>query len=94
MAEECDPDKNLRYETPGHGRCAREGAGGSRGHASRLSLAPPPGFQDGRPKPSNEHALHVWPYEKGTVSSAFLDGAYRDRTGDLRLAKPALSQLS
>jgi hypothetical protein len=22
------------------------------------------------------------------------DGAYRDRTGDLRLAKPALSQLS
>jgi hypothetical protein len=24
----------------------------------------------------------------------FFDGAYRDRTGDLRLAKPALSQLS
>jgi hypothetical protein len=24
----------------------------------------------------------------------FLYGAYRDRTGDLRLAKPALSQLS
>jgi hypothetical protein len=24
----------------------------------------------------------------------FPDGAYRDRTGDLRLAKPALSQLS
>jgi hypothetical protein len=23
-----------------------------------------------------------------------VDGAYRDRTGDLRLAKPALSQLS
>jgi hypothetical protein len=27
------------------------------------------------------------PHESG-------DGAYRDRTGDLRLAKPALSQLS
>jgi hypothetical protein len=27
-------------------------------------------------------------------SGAFTDGAYRDRTGDLRLAKPALSQLS
>ena len=31
---------------------------------------------------------------KGPVSRAFLGGAYRDRTGDLRLAKPALSQLS
>lgn len=27
-------------------------------------------------------------------SSGFTDGACRDRTGDLRLAKPALSQLS
>jgi hypothetical protein len=26
--------------------------------------------------------------------AADFDGAYRDRTGDLRLAKPALSQLS
>jgi hypothetical protein len=32
--------------------------------------------------------------EKGPVSRAFLCGACRDRTGDLRLAKPALSQLS
>jgi hypothetical protein len=32
--------------------------------------------------------------QKGPVSRAFLGGAYRDRTGDLRLAKPALSQLS
>jgi hypothetical protein len=32
--------------------------------------------------------------EKPSVYSEFLDGAYRDRTGDLRLAKPALSQLS
>jgi hypothetical protein len=32
--------------------------------------------------------------QKGPVSGAFLCGAYRDRTGDLRLAKPALSQLS
>jgi hypothetical protein len=32
--------------------------------------------------------------EKGPVSRASLSGAYRDRTGDLRLAKPALSQLS
>ena len=31
---------------------------------------------------------------KAPPSRAFLDGAYRDRTGDLRLAKPALSQLS
>jgi hypothetical protein len=31
---------------------------------------------------------------KTPVMQAFLDGAYRDRTGDLRLAKPALSQLS
>ena len=28
------------------------------------------------------------------ISSAFTSGACRDRTGDLRLAKPALSQLS
>ena len=28
------------------------------------------------------------------VSAWLGDGAYRDRTGDLRLAKPALSQLS
>jgi hypothetical protein len=28
------------------------------------------------------------------VSGIEADGAYRDRTGDLRLAKPALSQLS
>ena len=27
-------------------------------------------------------------------SAPLCDGAYRDRTGDLRLAKPALSQLS
>ena len=32
--------------------------------------------------------------EKGAVSGAFRSGACRDRTGDLRLAKPALSQLS
>ena len=32
--------------------------------------------------------------EKPVVSRGFLSGAYRDRTGDLRLAKPALSQLS
>ena len=32
--------------------------------------------------------------KKRPVSRAFLCGAYRDRTGDLRLAKPALSQLS
>jgi integrase len=32
--------------------------------------------------------------EKVTCFQVFLDGAYRDRTGDLRLAKPALSQLS
>jgi hypothetical protein len=32
--------------------------------------------------------------QKPAVSSGFLSGAYRDRTGDLRLAKPALSQLS
>jgi hypothetical protein len=32
--------------------------------------------------------------KKGPDSRAFLVGAYRDRTGDLRLAKPALSQLS
>jgi hypothetical protein len=27
-------------------------------------------------------------------SASLASGAYRDRTGDLRLAKPALSQLS
>jgi hypothetical protein len=32
--------------------------------------------------------------DKPAVSSGFANGAYRDRTGDLRLAKPALSQLS
>src|SRR4051812_10378352 len=32
--------------------------------------------------------------QKGAVSSALEGGAYRDRTDDLRLAKPALSQLS
>jgi hypothetical protein len=32
--------------------------------------------------------------EEWLFSRASLDGAYRDRTGDLRLAKPALSQLS
>ena len=32
--------------------------------------------------------------EKGHVDSGFFSGACRDRTGDLRLAKPALSQLS
>ena len=32
--------------------------------------------------------------QESPVSGAFSDGAYRDRTGDLRLAKPALSQLS
>ncbi len=31
---------------------------------------------------------------KAPVPGPFDDGAYRDRTGDLRLAKPALSQLS
>jgi predicted ATP-dependent endonuclease of OLD family len=31
---------------------------------------------------------------KPRLSEAFEGGAYRDRTGDLRLAKPALSQLS
>jgi hypothetical protein len=30
----------------------------------------------------------------GTRGSPAISGAYRDRTGDLRLAKPALSQLS
>ena len=29
-----------------------------------------------------------------SLRCGFLSGAYRDRTGDLRLAKPALSQLS
>jgi mevalonate pyrophosphate decarboxylase len=33
-----------------------------------------------------------WPASAGRTSSG--SGAYRDRTGDLRLAKPALSQLS
>src|SRR4029453_4570423 len=32
--------------------------------------------------------------EKPRYAGLFNDGAYRDRTGDLRLAKPALSQLS
>ena len=31
---------------------------------------------------------------KSPATRAFRGGAYRDRTGDLRLAKPALSQLS
>jgi hypothetical protein len=31
---------------------------------------------------------------KAPFSRASSSGAYRDRTGDLRLAKPALSQLS
>jgi Phage integrase family len=31
---------------------------------------------------------------EGDDSASLSDGAYRDRTGDLRLAKPALSQLS
>jgi hypothetical protein len=35
----------------------------------------------------------VFRYEE-QVKSGGDDGAYRDRTGDLRLAKPALSQLS
>jgi hypothetical protein len=34
------------------------------------------------------------PFKEKGPSGAFFDGAYRDRTGDLRLAKPALSQLS
>jgi hypothetical protein len=38
--------------------------------------------------------VQVAGHEKGPPSRAFLCGAYRDRTGDLRLAKPALSQLS
>jgi hypothetical protein len=43
----------------------------------------------------------TWNTKRGTWAASvvlepawFLDGAYRDRTGDLRLAKPALSQLS
>jgi hypothetical protein len=32
--------------------------------------------------------------ESGPPGDVSGDGAYRDRTGDLRLAKPALSQLS
>ena len=35
----------------------------------------------------------IRPYES-PIYRAFPSGAYRDRTGDLRLAKPALSQLS
>jgi hypothetical protein len=31
---------------------------------------------------------------ESAVFQRVLSGAYRDRTGDLRLAKPALSQLS
>jgi hypothetical protein len=41
-----------------------------------------------------ERETQVAAKEKPAVSSGFLGGAYRDRTGDLRLAKPALSQLS
>jgi hypothetical protein len=42
---------------------------------------------------------HTWggggsPDEPSEEGPANEDGAYRDRTGDLRLAKPALSQLS
>ena len=41
-------------------------------------------------EPSSQPLLRT----KGPRLRAFLSGAYRDRTGDLRLAKPALSQLS
>jgi hypothetical protein len=51
-------------------------------------------FPESFPEPSNEHELQGSFYENPAISSGFLDGAYRDRTGDLRLAKPALSQLS
>ena len=35
-----------------------------------------------------------WGQSRSGLATAFVSGAYRDRTGDLRLAKPALSQLS
>jgi hypothetical protein len=47
----------------------------------------------------DRHSRHDW-LERGEVNVGYYlfrqdgDGAYRDRTGDLRLAKPALSQLS
>ena len=39
-------------------------------------------------------AVVVEPENETDEFAATLNGAYRDRTGDLRLAKPALSQLS
>jgi hypothetical protein len=46
------------------------------------------------PEASIEQELQNTGKRKPAGSSGFLSGAYRDRTGDLRLAKPALSQLS
>jgi hypothetical protein len=46
------------------------------------------------PEESILHSLQTRDEKKLSVSSEFLSGAYRDRTGDLRLAKPTLSQLS
>jgi hypothetical protein len=46
------------------------------------------------PKRNQSARVAIPKRKKPAVSSEFLSGAYRDRTGDLRLAKPALSQLS
>jgi hypothetical protein len=65
--------------------CRRKEEGEVRRQAFRLAGA----------KQSPCHAAVVNGWSASTpVDPAFSDGAYRDRTGDLRLAKPALSQLS
>jgi hypothetical protein len=69
-----------RTQDPGLGRLFR-----------RAAASP---FPRSFPKASIRRTVQKVRREKPAVSSGFLDGAYRDRTGDLRLAKPALSQLS
>ena len=59
----------------------------------RVEREPTSGFRTGQ-KPDKGPAAFQFCKRKAPLSRAFLDGACRDRTGDLRLAKPALSQLS